>query len=245
MSRFFLISIYLLLPHTYSMASSQSIKYDATFGIFGTIGSIENTIKKENKKYTIHSTVTFSGLAKLLMGGQTEYYISKGFIKKGLMISNFYSMASMKNDTKKLKEYFIDHENKRVIKRVRKWKNKILVQETKEVLTFYAKNDLLTLYFNLGVAVATKGKTYHFKAVGLEKQNGKVQITVPSLPEEKSYIKELGAGSLLYAKALIYQKNFKNKKGDILLSLASDSYIEKCVIKDILMFGDAKIFRAK
>lgn len=128
---------------------------------------------------------------------------------------------------------------------MREWKEGKLVKDKKETLKFYAKDDLLTLYFNLGEAVNIKGKTYHFKAVGLEKQQGKVKITVPSKKKQAPYERDLGSGASLYAKALIHQKNFKKKKGDILLSLAKDGYIEKSVIKDVVLYGDAKIERLR
>jgi len=230
---------------SFSVASVDHVNYQATFGIFGTVGTIQNKITKKSKTYKIESKVKFAGLAKVLMGGQVEHYVSKGHMKNGLMISDVYTMTSTKKDKKKIKEYRINHRSKHVIKRVREWKKGKLVKDRKETLKFYAKDDLLTLYFNLGEAVHKIGKKYHFKAVGLEKQQGKVQITVPSKNKQAPYIKDLGNGASLYAKALIHQKNFKKKKGDILLSLAKDGYIEKSVIKDVILYGDAKIERLR
>jgi len=228
-----------------TMASVDHVSYKATFGIFGTVGTIKNKIIKKSRTYKIESRVEFAGLAKLLMGDQKEHYVSQGRMENGLMISDTYTMTSTKKDKKTMKEYHINHNSKIVTKRVRKWIQGKLVKDKKEKLTFYAKDDLLTLYFNLGTAVKAKGKKYHFKAVGLEKQQGKVQITVPSKAQQAPYVKDLGAGALLYAKALIHQKNFKKKKGDILLSLAKDKYIEKSVIKDVVLYGDAKIERLR
>ena len=130
-------------------------------------------------------------------------------------------------------------------KRYRKWRKGKLVEDRTEKLKFYAKDDLLTLYFNLGVAVKKKGKKYMFNAVGLEKQNGKVQITVPDDAQAAAYKKDLGQGASIYVKALIHQKNFRKKKGDILLAIAKDGFIYKSVIKDILFYGDAKLTRIK
>ena len=219
--------------------------YKATFGIFGTVGYIKNKISKNSETYKIVTTVNLEGVAKVLLGGQKEYYVSKGHMKNGLMISDFYEMTTTKGKKKKVKTYTINHKKKYVTKRYRKYKDGKLIKETTSTLNFYAKDDLLTLYFNLGTAVTKKGKTYHFKAVGLEKQQGKVQITVPNKAQQALYVKDLGEGASLYAKALIVQKNFKNKKGDILLSLAKDGYIQNTVIKDLLLYGDAKITRLK
>lgn len=230
---------------SFSAASVDHISYKATFGIFGTVGTIKNKIVKKSKTYQIESRVQFAGLAKLLMGDQKEHYVSKGRMQNGLMVSDSYTMTSTKKNKKTIKEYHINHKNKKVTKRVRKWEKGKLVKDKKETLKFYAQDDLLTLYFNLGTAVKKTGKKYHFKAVGLEKQQGKVQITVPSKAQQVPYVKDLGKGAALYAKALIHQKNFKKKKGDILLALAKDGYIEKSVIKDVVLYGDAKIQRLR
>jgi len=245
MKKTFLIGFMFIIMHTTLYATVDNIAYKATFGIFGTVGTIKNKITKTEKTYSIESKVTFAGLAKLLMVGQVEHYISKGHMSKGLMVSDSYTMISKKKNKLVKKEYLINHKDKTVMKRVRKWKNNHLVKDKKEKLDFYAKDDLLTLYFNLGTAVTEKGKKYYFKAVGLEKQKGKVQITVPSPEHQAAYEKALGRGATLYAKALIVQKSFKNKKGDILMSIAKDGYIQNTVIKDILFYGDAKIKRLK
>jgi hypothetical protein len=241
---FRITAVVALLSHV-SYSSVDYVNYKATFGIFGTVGTIKNKITKHKKTYEIESKVTVLGLAKMLMDGHTERHISKGHMVNGLMVSDFYqSIQKSKNKTVS-KEYHINHKKKYVTKRERKWKAGKLVKDTKKRLKFYAKDDLLTLYFNLGTAMKKKGKTYRFKALGLEKQKGIVYITVPSQADVAPYVTDLGKGASLYAKAGIKQKNFRKKKGDILLSLAKDSYIEKSVIKDVLLYGDANIERIR
>jgi hypothetical protein len=236
---------FILFLNSSLWAKEEILNYNATFGIFGTVGTIKNKLFKNTKTYKIETTVKLAGLAKMIMGGQTEHYISSGHIQNGLMISDNYTMTTYKKNQKKVKEYVINHQTKRVTKRYRKWIDNKLIRDEKQTLNFYAKDDLLTLYFNLGTAMKKKGKTYTFKAVGLEKQKGIVQIQVPSPSAQQSYIKELGAGAVLYAKALIHQKNFRKKKGDILIAVDKDGYIKKSVIKDILMYGDASLVRVK
>ena len=234
-----------LLLGSFASAQVTELNYKATFGIFGKVGTIENTLTRNHKTYKIDTKVTLAGLAKILLSGQADHYVSKGHMENGLMVSDLYQMISKKKDKIVSKEYYINHKGKYVTKRVRKWRKGKLVEDRTEKLKFYAKDDLLTLYFNLGTAVKQKGKKYIFKAVGLEKQNGKVQITVPNDAQVAAYKKDLGQGANLYLKALIYQKNFRKKKGDILLSVAKDGFIHKSVIKDILLYGDAELIRVK
>ncbi len=240
-----LISLLFMISTTFVMAKTTQINYKATFGIFGKVGTIKNRLTQNKKTYEIDTTVKLAGLAKMLMGGQTEHYVSKGHMKNGLMICDTYVMTTKKKKKKTIKEYSVNHKKKNVTKRVRKWKKGKLVEDKKEILNFYAKDDLLTLYFNMNSVIKDKGKTYMLKAVGLEKQKGKVKITVPNDSQVSSYKKDLGSSADWYAKALIVQKNFKKKKGDILLSVAKDGFIKKAVIKDVLMFGDAKLIRTK
>jgi len=238
------ISLFFLLG-SLSWAEVTQLNYTATFGIFGKVGTIKNTLTKDSKTYKIETTVIVEGLAKVLMRNPTEHYTSKGHMQNGLMIADTYTMVSTKQNKKVSKEYKIDHKNKYVTKRYRKWRDGKLITDKTEKLDFYASDDLLTLYFNLGTAVKQKGKTYLFHAVGLEKQDGKVQITAPNDAQSAPYIKDLGPGAKLYVKALIHQKNFRKKKGDILLAVAEDGFINKAVIKDILFYGDADLIRIK
>jgi len=228
-------------------AKSVRVDYKGTFGIFGTVGTIYNTIDRNGTHYQIKSEVKLAGIAKILLRGQKEHYLSKGHLENGRMVSDYYVMTSVKQNKKVIKEYYIDHLKKKTYKRYRKWKHGKLVKEEKKDLGFYAKDDLLTLYFNMDKYVRkhTKGCAFTVRAVGLEKQKGIVKITIPSQKEESTYRKDLGKHTSWYAKALIVQENFRKKKGDILLAGTKDGFIKKAVIKDILMYGDAKLTRIK
>ncbi len=230
---------------SYLHAKTEELNYKATFGIFDTVGMIKNRLTQDNNSYIIETKVVLKGMAKIIMGNQLEHYVSKGHMENGLMVSDLYEMTSTKRDKKKVRTYTINHKEKSVIKRYRKWKNGKLVKDQTQKLDFYAKDDLLTFYFNMNRVIEEKGKKYLFKVVGLEKQKGEVQITVPNGSNTASYKRDLGNSADWYAKALIVQENFRNKKGDILLSVSKDGFIKKAVIKDILLFGDAKLIRVK
>ena len=241
---FLLLYIFL---QTVLFAGVKEIDYRGTFGIFGTVGTIKNRIERKEKSYRIETTVTLAGMAKMLLGGQTERYLSKGHIENGLMVTDYYRMVSRKKGKVTTKEYIIDHRSHSVVKRYKREKGgKVLKSYTKK-LDFYAKDDLLTLYFNMDRHIRDHQGQHRFrlKAVGLEKQKGIVQITVATPKEVPAYKEDLGKSASWYAKALIVQKNFRKKKGDILLSADTDGYIRKAVIKDILLYGDAQLERVK
>jgi len=245
--KFFISSILIVLCSLFLQAKSVQVNYKGTFGVFGKVGTIYNTIDQNTTNYQIETNVKLAGVAKMILGGQKEHYLSRGHIENGLMVSDYYVMTSAKKDKKVMKEYYIDHTKKKTYKRYRKWKHGKLVKDQKKDLGFYAKDDLLTLYFNMDkyVRAHPKGSVFTVKAVGLEKQKGIVKITVPSPKEIHRYQKDLGSQAAWYAKALIVQENFRKKKGDILLAGSQDGFIQKAVIKDILMYGDAKLIRIK
>ncbi len=240
-----MLFVLILISCTILSAKVAHINYDAKFGIFGTIGSLKTKLTKTRRSYTIDTKMALTGLAKRLFSRHKGRYISKGHISNGLMITDLYQIIERYDNMVVSKEYWTDHKRKKVTLKVKKWKKGKLIQNSKTRLKFYAKNDLLTLYFNLDKMLTKKGKRYIFKVVGLEKQNGRVKITVPSPSQSSSYKKDLGATANWYAKALIHQKNFRKKKGDILMSVAKDGYIKKAVIKDILMYGDASLVRVR
>ncbi|MFK5975146.1 MAG: hypothetical protein QM493_01440 [Sulfurovum sp.] len=240
-----MLFVIMLINSTLMFAKVTHINYDAKFGIFGTIGSLNTKLTQNRRSYTIDTKMALTGLAKRLFSRHKGRYISKGHIRNGLMITDLYQIIERYDDMVVSKEYWTDHKRKKVTLKVKKWKKGKLIQNSKKRLKFYAKNDLLTLYFNLDKMIPKKGKKYNFKVVGLEKQNGTVKITVPSNSQSGSYKKDLGDTANWYAKALIHQKNFRKKKGDILMSVSKDGYIKKAVIKDILMYGDASLVRVR
>ena len=228
-------------------AEVKQINYVAKFGIFGTVGMLKTKMTKKSNRYELVTDIELRGVAKMILDNHEEQHVSKGRVINGLMVSDTYTIKQDRGTKKVKKEYKINHKQKTVSKRVREWKKGKLVKDKTEVLKFYAKDDLLTLYFNLNNALKNKkkGKTYLFKAVGLEKQEGKAYITVPNSSQLPSYQEDLGNTATQYAKVLIHQRNFRKKKGDILISIAKDGFIEKSVIKDVLLYGDAKIERAR
>jgi hypothetical protein len=245
MKKSFIILWIFIIFTAISHAGVTQVNYKATFGVFGTVGMIKNRLTQNTKTYKIDTEVKLIGLANMIMGGQVEHYVSRGHMEDGFMVSDFYEMKSIKKNKIVSKEYHVNHKDKYVTKRYRRWLKGKLVKERSERLAFYAKDDLLTLYFNMDRAIVKKGKVYTMKAIGLEKQKGIVQVTVPTDAQAASYKKDLGSTANWYAKALIVQKNFRKKQGDILLSVDKDGFIRKSVIKDVLMYGDAQLVRVK
>lgn len=241
------IAGFIIMINTVTMAETIKADYDVSYGIFGQIGTAKAVLKKELKKYSIDIHLEATGLAKVLSGDRKERHISKGHIEHGLMVSDLYQVIKSHGDTVVNKEYWIDHKRKKVIKKRKKFKQGKLVSNRRSVLDFYAKDDLLTLYFNLDSAIKEKRKprTYLFEAVGAEKQKGKVTVIIPTKQDLPKYLEDLGNDSAWYATAIIHQQIFSSQEGRLLLGVAEDGITDQAVLKDVIFFGDIKGVRVK
>jgi hypothetical protein len=244
-----IISLLGLMLFLTSFVSAESIRaaYDVSYGVFGTIGTAKAKLEKSADRYVIEIHLEATGLAKKLSGNRTERHLSKGYIRNGVLVSNTYEVIREYRSTKVIKQYTIDHNRKIVYKVYRKYKKGKLVDEQKQRLSFYAANDLLTLYFNLDKLLPDKHKagTYRFKAVGAEKQDGKISIVIPSPPELDGYRKDLGSGAAWYATVIIHQKIFMSKEGRLQIAVGEDGITRTALLKDLILFGDIKAVRKK
>jgi len=237
----------LFLLDTVGYAETIYADFDVSYGILGKIGTAKAVLKKESNSYTIDIKLSATGLAKLLSSGRKEHHISKGHMENGLMVSDLYQVIKSYGDTVMRKEYRVDHKRKKVKKHYRKFKKGVIVSEEKIVLDFYAKDDLFTLYFNLNTTITdkTKPQTYGFKAVGAERQKGKVTVIIPTQNKKPKYEELLGKDVAWYATAIIHQKIFSSKEGRLMLAVGKDGITNKAVLKDVIFFGDIRAVRVK
>jgi len=207
-----------------------SATYKISFGIFGTIGVSKAKLiinKKQTYKILIEARAT--GIAKILSRGRVEKYQSEGKVIDGLLVPDKYIVTVIKKSKKREKIYLFDHKNKKVKKITIKIEyNKI--NKSEEYLKYYAKNDILTLFFNLK----------HLFAVGANKKNGKINILIPTNKKLKNLQKILKEKKGHFFIVFINQKIFSSKRGELFLNLNKDGICTKAVLKDVIFFGDIR-----
>jgi hypothetical protein len=228
-------------------AETLHAEYDVSYGVFGTIGTAKATLEKQKETYRIDIHLAATGMAKTLSGNRKERHISTGHIRNGRLVSDLYEVTREYRSTKVVKQYLIDHRKKIVRKIYRKYKKGTLVDEQKQRLSFYAPDDLLTLYFNLDTLMPDKTKAgiYVFQAVGAEKQQGKVSVVIPPAKEIPAYQDDLGSGAAWYATVIIHQKIFMSKEGRLQIAVGKDGITQTALLKDLILFGDIKAVRKK
>ncbi len=221
--------------------------FEVSYGVLGKIGTAEAVLEKKNQSYTIDIKLQATGIAKLLSRGREEQHTSHGHLVNSIMISDVYKVTKSYGNVRTVKEYIIDHKKKKIEKIYRKYKKEILLRKEISTLDFYAKNDLLTLYFNLDAIIKDKHKpyTYLFKTVGAERQKGKVSVEIPSEKQLKRYKQALGDDASWYATVIIHQKIFSSKEGRLMLGIAKDGITNTALLKDVILFGDIKALRVK
>ena len=156
-----------------------------------------------------------------------------------MLVSDSLEVRRSHGDKVSIKRYSIDHKKKEVVKYYIKKRAGKIYQNDSEILDFYSKDDLLTLYFNLSKIIdLKKSGTYALGAVGAEKQQGKISIVIPDTKHLDLYEKVLGKGEFDYLTAIVYQKLFQSNRGELMLAIGKDGIAEKAVLKDLILYGD-------
>ncbi len=239
MKKTILFVIMLLSCTSYAAVKNLDATYSVSYGIFGKLGVSKAHLETNGNTYTIKVSAKTTGIVKRLSQNRQEYYISKGHVVDGILVSDSLEVRRSHGSKADVKRYVIDHKNKKVTKFYIKKRAGKVYQNDSKVLDFYSKDDLLTLYFNLSKIIDfNKAGSYELSAVGAEKQNGKVSIVVPDAKQHAAYEKALGKGEFDYLTAIVYQKLFQSNRGELMIAIGKDGIAEKAVLKDLILYGD-------
>ena len=159
---------------------------------------------------------------------------------------------SKDNYKKRIRIFNFDYENKKILVSDRTiGKEKIhtalleekfisIDKESSSDLNYFAKNDILSLFFNLKNKIKTykSGEEYVLKAVGANKTKGLINILIPSNESFKKLDKILKTDDKSKFTVFINQKIFQSEKGELLISLNKEGFCSFAILKDVLFFGD-------
>ena len=207
--------------------------YEVSFGIFQTMGIANARMEiKDDQTYTIHIDAKTTGIAKVLSGNRIEIYDSRGTVKNGKLIPDTYSKVRQSNSKKVTKIYTFDHTNKVV------WKETIEGKErNKEVYDFYAPEDILTLFFNIGLYTQSR-QDQVLHAIGGSGKDGRIDVVFPNQKALKEMKKEMETDDGDFMKVVLNDRIFSSANGELLINLSRDGLCNKAVLEDVLLFGD-------
>ncbi len=245
-------TILLLLCLSFTLLNAKTIEatYKISYGIFGELGMAKTTLEFfDNNTYKIKVHAFATGVAKVLSSGKEEFYESSGIVANKKLIPYKFTKYSQNSYKKRLKSYSFDYSNNKIIlekttdrlqttydsnlKPEKTWKH----ESSKEETTFFASNDLLSLFFNIQQIVPNfeQGCHYDLKAIGAK--NGDLKIFVPKGEEFNRLSSALQTDNTKFI-ASINQKIFSSKNGELYISLNKEGFCNKAVLKDVLIFGD-------
>jgi hypothetical protein len=236
-----IILIFLLLPPFLlsSPLKSMSADYDVSFGIFGDIGKAHCDLLIEKGTYKISIKITSRGLVKFFSQDRTEVYESTGLVKNGVLIPQLFVKNRKWGSKEDRKKYLFDHKN-RSISILRTTIKDEKSDEKRELLPYFAVDDILTLFFNLDSVVSDTNKLkdgIELTAVGANKKDGHLDLKKPDDKIKKIMKNLLGVDNNLLLVTL-NQKIFSSKNGEFMIDIDKNGICDRFVLKDVLMYGD-------
>jgi len=214
--------IIIFIIAVFSFSFSMKASYIAKYGWFGTIAKATGYFEKNQTSYIIKTYSETIGFARTFVDFK-NYHISKGIIKNNILIPLTYENIIIRNGKKYKLIFEFDYANSKIYKT--KYKEGKLVY--KKILPYFAKNDILSLYFNLPFIMKQNKMT--FKAVGGEKHTGRVDVEI------------LKKGKITKIKANLYNKVFSGDKGILFLNIKKEHWVTiEGIVKNVLKIGDLK-----
>ena len=233
-------------------AKEIEARYIISYGNFLNLGIATSTLKIDGENYIIKMEAETTGMAKVLTSNREEIYESYGKIINNEFVPNKFIKIKRDDNKTRIRSYIFDHQNKKVFIKDKKEERKIkynaqlekesfiVKSEHSSNLPFFAKNDILSLFFNLKnrMKVFQNGVEYDLKAVGANKTKGLINILIPSEESFKNLSKVLKTKDKSKFTVFINQKIFQSKRGELLISLNKDGFCSYAILKDVLFFGD-------
>lgn len=228
--------------------------YKITYGGFLNLGEAKATLITNQNTYAIRIEANTVGMAKVLTNNRVEIYESKGSFENNTFTPKTFTQIKKDDLKSTIKTFDFDYKNEKVYlhqikeeikskydKNLQKVENKFK-EESNTTLDFFAKNDLLSLFFNLNKLLLNivDGKEYTLKAVGANKTKGEINVIVPNGEKKVELESDLDTKSKTKFIAYINQRIFSSARGELLISLNSDGFCNKAILKDVLLFGDIK-----
>lgn len=219
--------------------------YSVEFGMFGQVGKVHATLTSDDRYYMLDANVSAVGIARAVTDDLKERHISKGHIINGFLVTDMYQMIKSFGHYTSTTIYKVNHKKKRLTRQYKKWKyDKQIINET-DTLDYYAKDDMMTLFLNLPKHIKQKqtAKKYQFKAIGADRKNGRVDVTIPTqntLVQMKSLVGKSQEGDW-YSTVVMHRKLYHSKQGELDVRIGKEGLVEKAVLKDLIFFGDVRI----
>ena len=214
-------------------------KYEVKYGYVGKIAEVDSTIDIDGSTYKINIDIKSKGIVGYFSSDRREVYKSTGIVSNGVLIPTLFVKTRSWGEREEKKRYFFKHKEK-TVSVLRTSKSDFKTTEDSSTLSYYSKNDILTLFFNLnkllGDDLAPAKKTI-LKAVGANKNDGHLSVKYPN-ESIKKRIKRLLKKDDNILIVTLDKKIFSSRKGEFYININKDHVCDSAVLKDVFMTGD-------
>ena len=218
---------------------SISAEYDVSYAFLGKVGETHADLSIDGGTYKIRIEANGKGFAKFFSQGRREIYESTGIVKNGQFLPSLFVKHRMWGSKEERKRYFFNHDKKE-ISVIKTDVNGAKVKETRELLPYYANNDILTLFFNLRQLIGKDlfpNKKIQLYAVGANNKDGHLSVEVPGT-KMKNVMKKLLKKDDNLLIVILNQELFASKIGEFYINITDKGLCDSVVLKDVVLYGD-------
>ncbi len=232
----FLILFLVLL--NFSFGKTIVSYYKVGYAFFDEVAKAKAIYQNIKDRYHIKIEAKAVGFLSAF-SNRVESYESFGDINNSILIPKKF-INYRKNGSKVIEKiYTFDHKNRVVFKIENKRIDNKIVSTKKSKLKFYAKDDILTLFFNLKY-LDTKKDKFQLYAVGGNKKDGHIDIIRPTSSRERELNRLFKNKRGDFLIAILYRKIFLSNRGELIIKLDKDALCKEAVLKDVLFYGDIR-----
>ncbi|NKQ40030.1 MAG: hypothetical protein HF962_00450 [Sulfurovum sp.] len=222
------------------------LAYSASGTLVGKIIDIKVKHHKNARKYSIKVDMKATGIVKLMSGGQIEQHTSHGNVKNGEYYAKEYKIDKTYDGKRYIRRYLFDYKKKKIIKISIKWEKGKKLYENKETLSYFAHNDILTLYHNiLRFKKKNKPGRYTIALAGAEKEGGKLTFTLPSAAKLKAKQDALGVKNLEIINLYMKRAFLSGNNGNLVFGIDKKGIMQKGMLTNVKMLGKVTLKRIK
>ncbi len=220
--------------------------YSASGTLIGELMDIRIKHHATAKIYRIEVDMKAVGIAKSMSHGLKERHTSRGMIKKGEYYAKEYKIEKSYKKIRYIRTYRFDYQHQRIIRTSIKWKKGKKLYEKKKTLSYFAHNDLLTLYPNImQFKQKNKAGKYSMILAGAESEGGKLTFILPQGRALKQEQKVLGMQDADVIKLFIKKSFFSGGKGSLLLGIDKEGVVQRGSLDRVKLLGKVTLKRIK
>lgn len=253
---------FILFTGSIVFAKIDAYDYSINYWFLGKIGNASISIDKNSSHYQMKGVAAPIGFAAMVSDNHKEIHTSRGIINNhGLFIPHYYRMLKTKNDYVRDINFTFNHKKQKIIVSYYEEKNiskshfsfktmRFETAKTPEVkrkhgtLTFYATNDLLSMFYNIRFIKPSlhPKKSYTLSVVGSESPEGElVLMMVPD--KNESFVSYTGLPTTL--SVTLSQGIFEDSQGQLYVAIDEDNISKEFVMEDVMLFGDVRVILEK